>query len=399
MKVEETLSVVIPVYNASTCLHKCVESILNQTYKKLDIILIDDGSSDNSGEICDRLAEADRRIRVCHIENRGVVAARNYGAEIARGNIITFVDSDDWIEPDMYLYMLEFYDKYEPDVISSGIIYDDEFGHRTTECDLILEGLYDKKRIEKEIIPIMMYDYEERRRAVNSSVCNKIIRKNLWEISAQGVNSKITYGEDAAIFYPCLAMAEKAFFINHAWYHYCVNNSSMVHSFDMDSFQKIKILMDYLEKVYKKLKIWPQMENQLKEYVRHFLCPAIENIYGIKLGEPIYLFPYELVKGSSRVVIYGAGKVGRSYMENLIKSKYVEVVAWVDHAYEKFSDLKIQVQSPYIISMLDFDFVVVAIEQKVTAMNVHQNLVNMGVSSNKIIWKKPEIIESNGEIV
>lgn len=89
MKIEEILSVIVPVYNASVHLHKCIESILSQTYKNLDIILIDDGSSDNSGEICDRLAEIDGRIRVYHTENRGVVAARNYGVDIARGNVIT----------------------------------------------------------------------------------------------------------------------------------------------------------------------------------------------------------------------------------------------------------------------------------------------------------------------
>ena len=129
------------------------------------------------------------------------------------------------------------------------------------------------------------------------------------------------------------------------------------------------------------------------------MYPAIENIYGIKLGESIYLFPYELVRSNSRVVIYGAGKVGRSYMKNLIKTNYVEVVAWVDSAYDKISDLKFQVQSPFIVSMLIFDFVVIAIEHEETALNVRKNLVSMGVFLDKIIWKKPEIIESNGEIV
>lgn len=399
MKIEEILSVIVPVYNASVHLHKCIESILSQTYKNLDIILIDDGSSDNSGEICDRLAEIDGRIRVYHTENRGVVAARNYGVDIARGNVITFVDSDDWIEPDMYFYMLEIFDKYKPDIISSGIIYDDKYGYSKMEFDLILEGMYDREQIEKKIIPIMMYDIKEHKRAVISSVCNKIIRKNLWKMLTRGVDSKITYGEDAAVVYPCLAKAEKVFIINDAWYHYCVNNSSMVHSFDTNSFKKFKLLSDYLEKVYKKLGIWAVMEGQLKEYVKHFLYPAIENIYGIKLGESIYLFPYELVRSNSRVVIYGAGKVGRSYMKNLIKTNYVEVVAWVDSAYDKLSDLKFQVQSPFIVSMLIFDFVVIAIEHEETALNVRKNLVSMGVFLDKIIWKKPEIIESNGEIV
>ena len=335
MKAKEVLSVIVPVYNAEAYLYKCVKSILNQTYKNLDIILIDDGSSDHSGEICDGLAEKDKRIRVFHTKNHGVVAARNYGVNKAQGNLITFVDSDDWIEPDMYLYMLEVYDKYEPDMITSGLIYDGAVNSKTLECDLIAEGIYDKGQIEREIIPVMMFDQRKRRRAVTSAVWNKIIRKDLWNKASQGINSQITYGEDAAVVYLCLAQAQKAFFINGAWYHYRVNNNSMVHSFNITAFEKIKNFMDYMKDAYEKLGVWNQMEVQLREYVKHFLYPAIESVYGIKLGETKYLFPYELIKANSRIVIYGAGRVGRAYMKNLIKTNYAKVAAWVDKAYEK----------------------------------------------------------------
>lgn len=392
MKAKEVLSVIVPVYNAEAYLYKCVKSILNQTYKNLDIILIDDGSSDHSGEICDGLAEKDRRIRVFHTKNHGVVAARNYGVNKAQGNLITFVDSDDWIEPDMYLYMLEVYEKYEPDMITSGLIYDAAVNSKTLECDLIAEGIYDKGQIEREIIPVMMFDQRKRRRAVTSAVCNKIIRKDLWNKASQGINSQITYGEDAAVVYLCLAQAQKAFFINGAWYHYRVNNNSMVHSFNITAFEKIKNFMDYMKVAYERLGIWNQMEVQLSEYVKHFLYPAIESVYGIKLGETKYLFPYELIKANSRIVIYGAGRVGRAYMKNLIKTNYAKVAAWVDKAYEKILDLKDQVQLPNILSKLDFDYLVIAVESEQIAMEIEQDLINMGVSRDKLIWKSPEIL-------
>ncbi len=392
MKAKEVLSVIVPVYNAEAYLYKCVKSILNQTYKNLDIILIDDGSSDHSGEICDGLAEKDKRIRVFHTKNHGVVAARNYGVNKAQGNLITFVDSDDWIEPDMYLYMLEVYDKYEPDMITSGLIYDAAVNSKTLECDLIAEGIYDKGQIEREIIPVMMFDQRKRRRAVTSAVWNKIIRKDLWNKASQGINSQITYGEDAAVVYLCLAQAQKAFFINGAWYHYRVNNNSMVHSFNITAFEKIKNFMDYMKDAYEKLGVWNQMEVQLREYVKHFLYPAIESVYGIKLGETKYLFPYELIKANSRIVIYGAGRVGRAYMKNLIKTNYAKVAAWVDKAYEKILDLKDQVQLPDILSKLDFDYLVIAVESEQIAMEIEQDLINMGVSRDKLIWKRPEIL-------
>lgn len=97
----ETISVVVPVYNVCEYLSSCVESICHQTYQQLEIILVDDGSTDGSGVLCDRLAAKDARIRVIHQENRGLSAARNTGIEAASGTWIAFVDSDDWIDTDM----------------------------------------------------------------------------------------------------------------------------------------------------------------------------------------------------------------------------------------------------------------------------------------------------------
>ena len=101
------VSIIIPVYNVSAYLTQCLESVAGQTYQKLDIILIDDGSTDDSGSICDRFASCDARIRVFHTENRGISAARNLGIEEARGEYIMFVDSDDWIELNAVETLLE----------------------------------------------------------------------------------------------------------------------------------------------------------------------------------------------------------------------------------------------------------------------------------------------------
>lgn len=96
------LSVIVPVYNVEKFLPKCIESILNQTYKELEIFLIDDGSVDKCPEICDRYAQMDKRIRVIHKKNEGLVRARKAGLDVANGEYITFVDGDDWIEEKMY---------------------------------------------------------------------------------------------------------------------------------------------------------------------------------------------------------------------------------------------------------------------------------------------------------
>ena len=117
------ISIIVPVYNVEKYLERCIESIVNQTYKDIEIILVDDGSPDNCPVICDRYAEKDNRIKVIHKQNGGLINARKSGLEIAQGDYIGFVDSDDWIEPEMYEYFAQMINKYSPDMVLSCLLY------------------------------------------------------------------------------------------------------------------------------------------------------------------------------------------------------------------------------------------------------------------------------------
>lgn len=113
----QTISVIVPVYNVEDYLPQCVESILSQDHSDLEVILIDDGSTDRSGEICDRYAARDSRIRVIHQKNAGAAAAKNAGLRIAAGTYLSFVDSDDYLEPNAYGFMLETLQKSQADAV------------------------------------------------------------------------------------------------------------------------------------------------------------------------------------------------------------------------------------------------------------------------------------------
>ena len=115
------ISVIIPVYKVEDYLPKCLDSVINQTYKNLEIILVDDGSPDNCGAICDNYAKMDSRIKVIHQKNMGLAEARNSGLKIATGNYIAFVDSDDWIENDTYEIMISNIVKFKADLIVCGL--------------------------------------------------------------------------------------------------------------------------------------------------------------------------------------------------------------------------------------------------------------------------------------
>lgn len=112
-----TLSIIVPIYNVESYLKKCIESILAQTYKEFELILVDDGSPDNCGKICDEYAKQDNRIKVIHKKNGGLSSARNAGLDKATGEYISFIDGDDFIEKNMYERMLQYLNKYKADIV------------------------------------------------------------------------------------------------------------------------------------------------------------------------------------------------------------------------------------------------------------------------------------------
>lgn len=125
---EKLLSVIVPVYKVEPYLHRCVDSIRNQTYKNLQIILVDDGSPDNCGKICDEYAELEARIIVVHQKNRGLSGARNTGLRYAKGDYVAFVDSDDWIDSSMYETLVDMIEKNDLDMARCGIVETDGKG-------------------------------------------------------------------------------------------------------------------------------------------------------------------------------------------------------------------------------------------------------------------------------
>lgn len=147
------LSVIVPVYNVEKYLPKCIDSILAQTFTDFELILIDDGSPDRCGEICDEYAAMDSRIIVIHQQNKGVSAARNAGLEIAKGKYIGFVDSDDWIEPEMYQILIATANETASELVICGSKQRDESG-AFLRNDFPGEGVYDREQLLKALYSV-----------------------------------------------------------------------------------------------------------------------------------------------------------------------------------------------------------------------------------------------------
>lgn len=385
------LSVIIPIYNAENYLEKCLDSVINQSYKKLEIILINDGSTDNSGVICDEYLKNDKRIQVYHRKNHGLVETRKFGLKKSQGEFVTFVDSDDWIDFDMYEEMLNKIDEKIPDIISSGIIFE-PFGN--TEIDIPSEGYYEKDEIQNKILPYMMFDRRKKRRGITGSVCNKIFSKKLLGDFIYTINQEITYGEDALITYPAFVKVERVIILNQAWYHYRVNENSMTHIYTENSFRNINVLKNELEKVFTELGVYEEMVRQLEQYIQLFLVPAFEKIYKMKFQQLQYFFPYEEIPKGSRIIIYGAGTVGKSYRNCIYNSNYVNLIAWIDKSYYKFNKQGyMDVDDPQKIININFEYILIAIDNEKIALDIKNWLLDIGIDEGKIIWVKPRKVE------
>jgi glycosyltransferase involved in cell wall biosynthesis len=171
----DLISVIVPVYNTQDYLNRCVDSIINQTYRDLEIILIDDGSTDNSPKICDNYSDLDNRIKVIHKENEGPSSARNMGVEVAKGDYIAFVDSDDWVESDIYQFCVDISKKTNSDVVDFKPMLVTELNESKRFSDTRNYKVITGKEI--------LRDYLRQAQVERSpfSVCRKLYKRHLFD--------------------------------------------------------------------------------------------------------------------------------------------------------------------------------------------------------------------------
>ncbi|MGG0739351.1 glycosyltransferase family 2 protein [Niallia taxi] len=244
------ITVIVPIYNVQEYLDRCLKSIIGQTYKNLEIILVNDGSTDSSGEICDNYAVRDSRIRVIHKENGGLSDARNVGIQAATGNYIGFVDSDDFIHKDFYHVLYNTIVNYQCDVVEVG--YKEVYEY---EVDLS-----DDDFMENDEASIIKY-FEKDKAVINSILdhdlrnyaWNKLYKKELWN------NIKFPKGklfEDVFTTYQIFNCCTKIVKVEKVLYYYFQRADSIVNSKfslkKLDHFEALNEVMDFMEDNYPK---------------------------------------------------------------------------------------------------------------------------------------------------
>ena len=231
------LSVIVPVYNTERYLRECIDSILAQTFADFELILVDDGSTDGSGAICDEYAGRDLRVRVIHQENGGVTRARKAAMKMAAGSWISFVDSDDWIHPGMLEMMLEKASVSNARIVicDASIVFPDRL---EIAGSLAEEGFYSKEAMIEKIYPTMIMNLEHRRPGIAGWLCNKLFEKTLLETVFWNVDDSYIYSEDALCSYMALLECRELYILRVPLYYYRQHPASAVHQYNNMRYKK-----------------------------------------------------------------------------------------------------------------------------------------------------------------
>lgn len=367
---EKRLSIIIPVYNAEKTLRRCLDSILCQSFRDYEIILVDDGSSDNSWKICLEYQNRDKRVYAYRKENGGAGSARKYAALRSKGEYITCIDSDDWIENDSFDKLFAIIDEFHPEMIASSF-KKDFLEYETIRDDYLDEGIYSKE----ELVEIIPHAYEQEQffcPIINTSLCCKLVQRDLFIRNQICVPNDIVMGEDLAVVASILFEVNSLYICKRAYYHYCPNKNSTTWKWKKGEYQKYKILSEYL------LKKKNVGSGYRKEIVRNALFfTLMEILYDVpkdyfKNGIPFL----PKIKKSTNIVLYGKGSFGENLKEVIIRNEICNIVQCVDtnDSYNLFS----------LDSSL-YDYVFIAVLDGITVNSINKYLRNAGIEQKKIL--------------
>lgn len=231
------ISIIIPIYNTEKFLHKCINSALAQTLKDIEVLLINDGSTDNSGIICDKYVCKDKRIQTIHIPNSGVCHARNKGLEIAKGEYILFLDSDDWIDPDMIEVLYHLIQTNHADLSTCGYNIENENG----------EIIYNIK--EMKTYTLSKWDaihslFHDKYYRYKGNLCDKLYDKKIIDSNQLRFNENIYYNEDRLFIFQYMNCCQSVSYTTVPYYHYIMRSSSAMNSFQNTYNKKLITFMD-----------------------------------------------------------------------------------------------------------------------------------------------------------
>lgn len=335
------VSVIVPIYNAEKYLEQCLDSIVNQTLKDIEIILIDDGSTDRSADICKKYL-SDSRVTYHHKENEGLAAARADGIARANGEYIGFVDSDDWIKPEMYEKMYEAAKSNDSDVVFCNCIQN-ENGHRFSRE--LPVGAYDRNKIKSEVLPktLAFISKDGGKRAIRWSNCMRIYKAETLNHNNIKFDRRLRRSQDLQLTYESMLAAQNFYYIDEPFYHNRVVSDSLSRGYTKNMWPLYTYLIEILYKDtenFKEMDLMDQMhlrafffatdciENEMKP-----LCPNDKKTK-IKLIEEIMNDPI-CERFYGHIPVDKLNPLYRKYYELIHKKKAAKILSFTKNYTRK----------------------------------------------------------------
>lgn len=238
------ISIIVPIYNMESLLPRCLDSLESQSYENLEIILINDGSSDRSGDICDAYQAKDARIKVIHQENQGVSAARNSGLDIATGDYISFVDPDDWLDPSAYEILSKYTDE------GADILRFNAYRKGELLNELPFRGMYEGQRFESEVVLPMVGSEKFGGMFILGVLWIHLYKRSLIERNNIRFNIGLRRCEDRLFTITSMVHASSMLFVDDVLYHYEVSDNSLSNRYDPIRWQQEQLYLKQLKSVY-----------------------------------------------------------------------------------------------------------------------------------------------------
>lgn len=357
------ISVIIPVFNSSEYIDRCLNSVINQTYKNLEIIIVNDGSTDNSLEICEKYKKIDDRIIILNKQNQGSAAARNCGIDVATGEYITFIDSDDSIDVETYEY-LSMRISETSDIICYGMVeeYPD---YHLIKNNHFTENVYNRNELEKKIFPEMLSRHEFFNFGILPNLVCKLIKTIFLKSAHLEMDTSIKIGEDANMTYQLISQASEIQIIDYNPYHYYKRNNSMM-SKDID-IETIRLLRTNMWNSFKRAGIAQIMCSQLEDYITFVTL----------LKFPKFIIQQKWDFKDKRIALYGAGGFGQAmykdYKENIVK--------WVDKNYKMYNKSGMNIMEVGELCKDDnsYDIIFLAILNTTICKNIRKELIAQNI--------------------
>ena len=387
------ISIVVSIYNEWEYLDKCIDSIVNQTYKNIEIILVDDGSTDCCGEICDKYAEQDSRIIVIHKPNGGLVSARKAGTKEATGDYIINVDGDDWIEKERIQNLVKGIEQYHAD-----IIYMDGYVREYPDNQVMVKGnlrrgFYTKQQVQEEILMKLASTNHFYEKNIEMFMWLWAFKRELIKEKQPLIDERISMGEDLACVCECLASTNSVSVIEGGSYHYTQGRVEAISYSNNLSSIRLEALWNQLKQFCKKEYVSPSVYQMMVVIMNQAVAITDFSLFFKKNCE--YLYPYSKVKKNSNLVIYGAGKFGYKIMLALSDNDQYHVAAWVDKSNKRVTMEQYTISQVEILNQLDYDYIVVAILNYNVALGAVKELQKMGISEDKIAVMDADVISED----